>query len=64
LVQRALQNGCGARFTGAGWGGCIWALGEVENIDRLRPLWEESLSTRKEARLLDAKIDSEGVRIH
>ncbi len=64
LVESALQNGCGARFTGAGGGGCIWALGESENVDRLRPLWEESLSTRKEARLLDAKIDTAGVRIH
>ena len=64
LVESALQNGCGARFTGAGGGGCIWALGEVENVDRLRPLWEESLSTRKEACLLDAKIDTVGVAVH
>jgi D-glycero-alpha-D-manno-heptose-7-phosphate kinase len=64
LVESALQNGCGARFTGAGGGGCIWALGETENVDRLRPLWEESLATRKEARLLDAKIDTAGVCIH
>jgi D-glycero-alpha-D-manno-heptose-7-phosphate kinase len=64
LVEGALQNGCGARFTGAGGGGCIWALGEIENIDRLRPLWEESLSKRKEACLLDVKIDTAGVQIH
>jgi len=64
LVESALQNGCGARFTGAGGGGCIWALGESENVDRLRPLWEESLSTRKEACLLDVKIDNRGVVVH
>ena len=64
LAESALQNDCGARFTGAGGGGCIWALGEIENVDRLKPLWEEILSTRKEACLLDAKIDSKGVRIH
>ena len=64
LVKRALQNGCGARFTGAGGGGCVWALGEVENVDRLRPLWEEVLSTRKEACLLDVEIDTRGVRIY
>ncbi|MEE4262859.1 MAG: galactokinase [Desulfobacteraceae bacterium] len=64
LVENALQNGCGARFTGAGGGGCIWALGEIENVDRLRPLWEESLSARKQACLLDANIDSTGVRVH
>ena len=64
LVQIALQNNCGARFTGAGGGGCMWALGETEDIDRLRSMWEESLSTRKEACLLDVKIDTLGVRLH
>ncbi len=49
LVETALQNGCGARFTGAGGGGCIWALGEIGNVDRLRPLWEEIFLTRKQA---------------
>ena len=64
LVETALQNGCGARFTGAGGGGCIWALGEIENVDRLRPLWEKTLSTRKQACLLDVEIDTKGVMIH
>ena len=64
LVESALKNGCGARFTGAGGGGCIWALGEIENIDRLRPLWEKILSARKQACLLDVKIDTEGVVVH
>ena len=64
LVETALQNGCGARFTGAGGGGCIWALGEIENVDRLRPLWEEILLTRKEAGLLEVKIDNRGVVVH
>ena len=64
LVESAMQNLCGARFTGAGGGGCIWALGARENIDRLKPLWEEILSTRKEAHLLDARIDAEGVVVH
>ena len=64
LVESAIQNECGARFTGAGGGGCIWALAEIENVDRLRSLWEEILSTRKEARLLDARIDSRGVMVH
>ena len=64
LVKSAIQNDCGARFTGAGGGGCIWALGEIENVDRLRPLWEEILSTRKEAHLLEAKIDTRGVVLH
>ena len=64
LADSAMQSGCGARFTGAGGGGCIWALGEIENVDRLRPMWEETLSTRKEACLLDVAIDTKGVCIH
>ena len=64
LVESALQNDCGARFTGAGGGGCIWALGEIENVDRLRPLWEKILSVRKEASLLDVAVDTKGVVVH
>lgn len=61
LVRLAVQNHCGARFTGAGGGGCLWALGDVENIDRLKPLWEKALSAHRHAGLLDAVIDSQGV---
>jgi D-glycero-alpha-D-manno-heptose-7-phosphate kinase len=64
LVESALQSHCGARFTGAGGGGCIWALGPLENVDRLKPLWEEILSNRKQGYLLDATIDAEGVAVH
>jgi D-glycero-alpha-D-manno-heptose-7-phosphate kinase len=64
LADIALRNDCGARFTGAGGGGCLWALGEIENIDRLRPLWQESLSSRKGACLLDVGIDSKGVMVN
>jgi len=61
LVEAAVENNCSARFTGAGGGGCVWALGEVEDIDKLKHTWEVILSARKEACLLDAKIDSKGV---
>ena len=61
LVDAALEKNCGARFTGAGGGGCIWALGSIENIDKLKGLWEEVLASRKAARLLAVEIDSEGV---
>jgi D-glycero-alpha-D-manno-heptose-7-phosphate kinase len=61
LAGSAVRHGCGARFTGAGGGGCIWAVGESENISRLRPAWKQILSGRKEAGLLDARIDAKGV---
>ncbi len=63
LVDLARQAGCGARFTGAGGGGCLWAVGEIENIDRLRPLWEKTLSAREAACLLDGNIDSKGLAV-
>jgi len=61
LPEAAVARNCGARFTGAGGGGCIWALGDIEHIDRLRPVWEEILSSENEGRLLEAKIDSLGL---
>ena len=62
LVDVALKCECGARFTGAGGGGCIWALGEKISIDRLRNDWKDILGSRKAARLLQIEIDSKGVR--
>jgi D-glycero-alpha-D-manno-heptose-7-phosphate kinase len=63
-LKAAVALNCGARFTGAGGGGCIWALGDVKHIDSLRPIWEEILSSEKEGSLLDLKIDSQGLVVH
>ena len=64
LVEAAIETGCGARFTGAGGGGCVWALGSTEDIDSLKQMWETILSAREDARLLDSTIDRKGLRIH
>ena len=61
LADAAREEGCGARFTGAGGGGCMWALGQTAHIDRLRDVWEKILTERQDARLLDVKIDSDGL---
>jgi D-glycero-alpha-D-manno-heptose-7-phosphate kinase len=61
LAQAARRAGCGARFTGAGGGGCLWALGSTEDVQRLKPRWQEILSARPEAGLLDLAIDPHGV---
>ncbi len=63
LHEKALGVGCGARFAGAGGGGCLWALGEAENIVSLSPEWLEVLSMRKDARLLHAKVDPTGLKV-
>jgi D-glycero-alpha-D-manno-heptose-7-phosphate kinase len=64
LVDLAVKNRCGARFTGAGGGGCIWAIGEVDDIARLKDIWGKALLSRKEACLLDVDIDSKGVLVN
>jgi D-glycero-alpha-D-manno-heptose-7-phosphate kinase len=64
LMKAAVSHRCGARFTGAGGGGCIWALGGAKHVDSLKPIWEEILSSKKEGRLLDIKIDSQGLVVH
>ncbi|MDX9788140.1 MAG: galactokinase [Desulfobacterales bacterium] len=63
LVTAALETGCGARISGAGAGGCIWALGEPERMRRLRTEWHRIAGARQDARLLDAGIDMRGVMI-
>ncbi len=63
LLEKALAHGCGARFTGSGGGGCIWALGEEENIRTLKPEWVDILSSREGAKLLDVRVDPNGLEV-
>lgn len=62
LVDAAGRFSCGARFAGAGGGGCIWALGHPDDIGRLKEAWETILAERKDACLLASQIDAEGLR--
>lgn len=61
LIQAAEDLGCGARFTGAGAGGSVWALGEKEAIDTLRTRWRDLLAPVKGAGILACGVDPEGV---
>lgn len=61
LVDSAIKNRCGARFTGAGGGGCIWALGEEKNITKLKPEWKDIVIKNEDALILDTRIDLKGV---
>ncbi len=63
LFEKALAHGCGARFTGSGGGGCIWALGEEENIRTLRSGWIDIVSGREGAKLLDASVAPNGLEV-
>jgi D-glycero-alpha-D-manno-heptose-7-phosphate kinase len=62
LVDRAENAGCGARFAGAGGGGTVWALGEMDRIRDLRKNWEGMLAPIKGGRILECEIDPMGMR--
>lgn len=61
LVSAARDYDCGARFTGAGGGGCIWALGACEQIIKLKSVWRTILDNTEAGALLDTAIDSDGL---
>jgi D-glycero-alpha-D-manno-heptose-7-phosphate kinase len=61
LVDAARMQSCGARFTGAGGGGCIWALGTADQIRGLKRVWRDLLSGHPAATLLNSEIDVDGV---
>lgn len=61
LAAAAVDAGCGARFTGAGGGGCLWAIGELDAVAALKPVWEKLLAERPTAGLLDCRVEGEGV---
>ncbi|MFP4473985.1 MAG: galactokinase [Desulfatibacillaceae bacterium] len=62
LIDAAWHNGCGARFAGAGGGGCVWAMGEPGEIAKTRAAWREIVDGIRDARLLEVGIDVEGLR--
>jgi len=63
LYEAARELGAGARFSGAGGGGCVWALGPRARIEELKPVWEALLAGVPEARLLPSRIDRQGLRL-
>ena len=63
LFERAVELNCGARFTGAGGGGCLWAIGEKDNILDLAIAWQKILKPVAGATLLDTSIDKNGILI-
>jgi D-glycero-alpha-D-manno-heptose-7-phosphate kinase len=63
LFEAARARGCGARFTGAGGGGCLWAVGPSERIPLLRSDWSGIVAQRKEAMVLDVGPDTDGLLV-
>lgn len=63
LFDAARSCHCGARFTGAGGGGCIWAIGTDNDIEKLRPIWHNTLKSIENAKILNTKIENKGIII-
>jgi len=63
LFKAAKAMECGARFTGAGGGGCLWAIGTVSSMKKLKPQWQDILINKGQAHLLEAAIDPKGIMI-
>ena len=63
LIEAAVTEGCGGRFTGAGGGGCLWAVGQAEAIDSLRRKWRPLLARRRTAGLLETGPDLTGLAV-
>ncbi|MFO7750953.1 MAG: galactokinase [Desulfobacteraceae bacterium] len=61
LYGMAVDEQCGARFTGAGGGGCVWAIGETGSIDRLKKGWKDHLAGEEGAELLNTRADTRGI---
>ena len=61
--EKAVACSCGARFTGAGGGGCLWAIGQAADIEILKPIWQKILGSVDTAKILDTKIDTQGIII-
>ena len=64
LFAAAQSGNCGARFTGAGGGGCVWGLGSESDIRELKIQWEKILSEQEQACLLPVVLDAEGLKVH
>ncbi len=63
LFEMAMDVNCGARFTGAGGGGCLWAIGERSDINKLKVLWKKILEPVTDAKILNTGIDIRGIQV-
>jgi len=63
LIDMAVSENCGVSVAGSGGGGCIWAIGEKQNIASLKDRWSGALASRRSGRLLPIKTTNQGLRV-
>ena len=64
LFEKATEHHCGARFTGAGGGGCVWAIGEPGAVKDLQDQWRKILAPVHGAEILETRVDKKGILLY
>jgi galactokinase/mevalonate kinase-like predicted kinase len=67
LINSALENGCyGAKLTGAGGGGSVFAITDLDNLENVAKAWQRVAENAglEKAKIFIPKIDRQGLKIH
>lgn len=63
LIEMATDVQCGVSVTGRGGGGCIWAIGEKQDIADLKKQWIGAFERRKVGYLLPVSVTRAGLKV-
>ena len=63
LIEMGRKAHCGVSVTGRGGGGCIWAIGERQDISKLKRQWTSTFERRKLGFLLPVEVTCRGLKI-
>ena len=58
IISIARKNNCGVKFVGGGGGGCLWILGQPNQIIKVK----NKISQLESAKILNFSIDYSGVQ--
>jgi len=64
LIEMAANAQCGVSVTGRGGGGCIWAIGEKQDIANLKKLWNSAFERRNKGFLLPFSVTANGLEVN
>mgnify|MGYP002785851420 CR=1 FL=1 len=59
----AENTNCGVSVTGRGGGGCIWAIGEKQDIANLKNKWISAFEQRQIGFLLPVNVTGAGLEV-
>lgn len=63
LIEMAANAQCGVSVTGNGGGGCIWAIGEKQDIAELKVQLRDAFASRKAGSLLPVNATNKGLEV-